>query len=147
MSRESVRDQLEAQVVRAATESLRVTRVGVDVVHIPTWERHVGLVGEPLLRRTYTDNEVEFCEGRIERLAARLAGKEAILKALGTGIRGVGLRDVEIVSESSGRPTAMLHGPAAQHASDVGVAHFEVSLCHEAEYAIAVVGGTQESPR
>ena len=91
-------------------------RVGVDAVHIPTWERHLRLGGDALLRRTYARAEIEFCASRPDRLSSRLAGKEAVLKALGTGIRGVGLVDVEIVSEPAGRPTVVLHG-AARHAS------------------------------
>jgi holo-[acyl-carrier protein] synthase len=116
-------------------------RVGVDAVHISTWQRHLRLGGELLLRRTYTPGEIVFCAQRVERFAGRLAGKEAVLKVLGTGIRGVGLRDVEIVSMPSGRPTVVLHGAAQSEAVNAGLARVEVSLCHEDEYALAVAVG------
>jgi holo-[acyl-carrier protein] synthase len=119
-------------------------RVGVDAVHIPTWERHLRLGGEALLRRTYTPEEIEFCAGRTERLATRLAGKESVLKVLGTGIRGIGLVDVEIRSMPSGRPTVIVHGPAQRAATDAGLSRVEISLCHEDQYALAVAIGVAE---
>lgn len=122
----------------------RHTRVGVDAVHIPTWERHLRLGGEALLQRTYTEDELDFCASRTDRLSSRLAGKEAVLKALGTGIRGIALRDVEIVSEPGGRPTVHLHGPAGVRASEIGVRLVDVSLCHEGRLALAVAAALTE---
>jgi holo-[acyl-carrier protein] synthase len=128
-------------LARLAGQVLSPARVGVDAVHIPTWERHLRLGGDALLERTYTRGEIVFCVGRPDRLSSRLAGKEAVLKALGTGIRGVGLDDVEIVSEPTGRPTVVLHGPARERAAELGLDRIEVSLCHEAEIALAVAAG------
>jgi len=127
-----------------AREVLAPARVGADAVHIPAWERHLSLGGEKLLARTYTAAEIEFSAGRADRLASRLAGKEAVLKLLGTGIRGVALSDVEIVSEPTGRPTVALHGPALARAREIGVQQIEVSLCHEQEMALAVAAGLRE---
>jgi holo-[acyl-carrier protein] synthase len=112
--------------------------LGVDVVHIPTWDRYLDLTGEPLLRATYRPGELEFADGRHDRLATRLAGKEAVLKVLGTGIRGVGLRDVEIVSAPEGKPSVRLHGAAIARAAELGFETIAVSLCHEDEFAFAV---------
>jgi holo-[acyl-carrier protein] synthase len=124
-----------------AREMLVPARVGVDAVHIPTWEHHLALGGEALLKRIYTDDEIAFCEGRGERLSTRLAGKEATLKVLGTGIRGVALSDVEIVTAPTGRPTITLHGPALGHASELGLDRVDISLCHEQQMALAVAAG------
>ena len=115
--------------------------VGVDVVHIPTWRRHLDLGGDALIKATYLPAEAEFSAGRAERLASRLAGKEAVLKVLGTGMRGISLRDVEIVTALDGRPSVRLHGPAAVRARELDLAAVEVSLCHEEKYAIAVAAG------
>jgi holo-[acyl-carrier protein] synthase len=130
-----------------AHDMLAPAHVGIDAVHIPTWQRHVGLGGEPLLQRTYTSGELAFCVGRPDRLSSRLAGKEAVLKALGTGIRGIGLADVEIVSEPAGRPTVALHGPARARAGELGLDRVEVSLCHEGELALAIAVGLVEAAR
>ena len=117
-------------------------RVGVDAVHISTWERHVRLGGQKLLARIYTTGELAFAEGRIERLATRIAAKEAVLKMLGTGVRGISLRDVEVVSTPQGEPQVVLHGPAQRRSEALRLSHVAISLAHENEYAIAFAVGT-----
>jgi holo-[acyl-carrier protein] synthase len=145
MRRPAHANQLSAGLARGLTEVTTVTCVGVDAVQIATWTRHLRLGGNLLLRRTYTPAEIAYCAGRVERLASRLAGKEAVLKALGTGIRGVGLRDIEIVTTPVGRPTVVLHDRAAAAANRAGIERVEVSLCHEEDYALAVAVGIAES--
>lgn len=130
---------LAARLSEIAAAVTKPNRVGTDAVHIETWERHLHLGGERLTRRIYTDAEIEFCEGRPDRLSTRLAAKEAVLKALGTGVRGVSMNEVEVVSEPSGRPTLRLHGRATGIAETLGLSGFEVSLCHEEGFALAVV--------
>lgn len=138
---------LAARLGQLAQAVLKPARVGVDAVHIPTWERHLGLGGDALVQRTYNPAEIDCCAGRPDRLSSRLAGKEAVLKALGTGIRGVGLADVEIVSEATGRPTVILHRAARTTAADLGLDRIEVSLCHEGDFAFAVAAGLTEVTR
>src|SRR2546429_4584614 len=74
--------------------------------------------GEVFLRRIYTSKEREYCEqfkNKYERYAGRFAAKEAAMKALGTGWRrGVRWVDLEVVRESSGRPTLAITGEAAK---------------------------------
>lgn len=113
--------------------------LGVDVVHIPTWSGIRTRTGPALDRRVYTDGELHFAQGRPDRLATRLAAKEAVLKLLGTGIRGIGLRDVEVVSNAEGEPTVVLHGPARDRHAELLLGPIAVSLCHEEDMAYAVV--------
>jgi phosphopantetheine--protein transferase-like protein len=130
--------------LEALSQAVLPGAVGVDVVHIPTWGRYLDLTGEPLLRATYRPGELEFADGRHDRLATRLAGKEAVLKVLGTGIRGFGLREVEIVSTPEGKPTVRLHGAAVARAAELGFETIAVSLCHEDEFAFAVAAAGGE---
>jgi holo-[acyl-carrier protein] synthase len=131
------------RALAALAETVVLGPVGVDAVHIPTWSRYVELTGEALLRGTYQPQELEFSAGRPDRLSTRLAGKEAVLKVLGTGMRGIGLRDVEIVSAPEGKPTVRLHGPAAKRAEELRLVRIEISLCHENEFALAVAAGRE----
>lgn len=117
--------------------------VGVDVVEIETWGRQLAVGGEKLNRRIYTEDEVIHCRGRSDRLATRLAAKEAVSKLLGTGLRGISPNEIEVVSEPSGRPTIELHGRARERASSIGVGSIELSLSHEAGYAFAVALGVK----
>ena len=70
-------------------------------------------------------------------LAARFAGKEAVLKAFGTGLRGGTLHDVEILPDALGAPKVHLHGFFAARAAEMGVTRVWVTLSHEKEYATA----------
>jgi holo-[acyl-carrier protein] synthase len=89
----------------------------------------------------FTGLELRYCRGKrraTEHLAARFAAKEAVLKALGTGL-GQRMRwtDVEIVNEVLGRPVVRLHGEVADWARRRGLADLDVSLSHTAELAVA----------
>jgi holo-[acyl-carrier protein] synthase len=113
--------------------------VGVDIVEI---ERVAGVIarwGERFLRRVYTETELAYCRGRVPELAARFAGKEAITKALGTGIRGLAWRELEIVADPLGKPLVRLYGRASTRAAAIGLSHFAVSLSHSREFAVAMV--------
>ena len=69
-------------------------------------------MGERFLRRIYTADELAYCRGRAPQLASRFAAKEAVMKALGTGRRGVDWSDIEVVRRRGGRPNIQLHGRA-----------------------------------
>jgi holo-[acyl-carrier protein] synthase len=68
---------------------------GVDIVEIERFSRYIELGGDRFLRRVYSTEELANCRGQVPRLAGRFAAKEAIAKALGTGIRGIGWREME----------------------------------------------------
>ena len=97
--------------------------------------------GERFLKRLYTDNEVIYCRGRAPQLASRFAAKEAVMKALGTGVRGVGWKDIEIKRERGGPPYIELHGRAQTRASKMDLSDISISLSHSNDFAIATVIG------
>ncbi|MDY6907462.1 MAG: holo-ACP synthase [Chloroflexota bacterium] len=116
--------------------------VGVDIIEIERIEESLARWGERFLGRVYTDDERAVCRGRVSELAVRFAGKEAVMKALGTGTRGVGWREIEVLSDPYGRPLVFLHGRAQRRAEEMGIAAMDISLSHSREYAVAfVVGG------
>src|SRR5207237_10902365 len=90
--------------------------VGIDLIEVgrvrKVFEKH----GERFLRRVFTEKEVQQCRRagtvRATRLAGRFAAKEAISKALGRGLHGVGWREMVVVQLRSGRPTVTLSGTA-----------------------------------
>ena len=114
--------------------------VGTDLVRVPrlaaAMARHPGFA-----TRVFTSAEIGYCERHREpspRYAARFAAKEAVLKALGTGLaRGMRWQDVEIVAAPNRRPLVRLHGEVAAVARRLGVVEIQVSLTHEGEYAVA----------
>jgi holo-[acyl-carrier protein] synthase len=116
--------------------------LGVDIVEIERIQRSINRYGERFLGRIYTDAELELCRNRVPELAVRFAGKEAVMKALGTGRRGVSWREVEILRNKRNAPLVYLHGRARSRARKMGIAEIAISLSHSRDYAIAsVIGG------
>lgn len=119
--------------------------IGVDIIELSRIADSIDRFGERFLQRVYTAQELAYCNGRIDSLAARWAAKEAVAKALGTGIGEVSFQEIELVNLPSGQPTIRLHDNAKTLADSLGLSGFAVSLSHSTEYAIAFVMG-QVSP-
>ena len=115
--------------------------VGVDLIEIDRIAATLERFGQRFLERVYTADEIAYCRGRAPQLAARFAAKEAVMKALGTGTRGIGWREVEVTRKRSGQPEIALHGRAVERARRLGIDHLAVSLSHSRSYAIASVVG------
>ena len=112
---------------------------GVDIIEISRIRRVLERYSQRFLDRVFTPAEIEYCRGRAPNLAARFAAKEATMKALGTGVRGVGWKDIEVVRAKSGAPGIKLHGRADQRAQRLGVWETSLSISHSNEYAVAFV--------
>jgi holo-[acyl-carrier protein] synthase len=115
--------------------------VGIDMIEIERVRRVLARHPKRFLARVYTAREVAFCRGRVSELAARFAAKEAVMKALGTGVRGVAWREIEVLPNPRGKPLVTLHGNAAKRGERIGLHHVDVSLSHTRAYAIACVVG------
>ncbi len=116
--------------------------IGVDIIEIARIEQAITHWGEHFLHRVYTEPELKLYRKRTLSLAARFAGKEAVIKALGT--KSIASRDIEILSDSSGKPVVHLYGKAQDEANRLGLSNLAISLSHSREYAVAmVVGGTK----
>ena len=114
-------------------------RCGIDMIEHERVESGIARLGERFLNRFFTPGEREDCEDQPYRLAARLAGKEAVAKALGTGIGDVSWKEIEIrVNNPRKRPTLHLHGAAARLAAELGLTQWDVSLSHAKTCASAV---------
>ena len=113
--------------------------VGVDIIEISRIAHTVERWGGRFLRRIYTPGELDYCRGRAPQLATRFAAKEAVMKALGTGRRGVDWLDIEVVRRRGGRPTIHLQGRASRVAERMAAREIALSLSHSQEYAVAFV--------
>lgn len=118
-----------------------VAGVGVDAVDVKDFE--TDLTGDDAtLADWFHHSELEECDGDMDRLAARFAAKEATLKALGTGIRGLELKDVRIDTAKNGAPSIVLSDRARAIAGASVLDEFRCSFTHEAGFAIAIVLAT-----
>jgi holo-[acyl-carrier protein] synthase len=119
-----------------------ILKTGVDIIEIPRIQAVLDRRGERFLKRVFSDLEILECRGRAEALAIRFAAKEAVSKALGTGIGPISWREVETLHKWSGEPYLVLHGAAKKIAEELGLTVWAVSLSHSRENGIAVVVAT-----
>ena len=115
--------------------------IGVDMIETARIAQSIDRFGQRYLQRVYTAQELAYCQGRVNSLAARWAAKEATGKALGTGIGDVSWQEIEVISQPNCQPSLRLHGAAAALAAQLGIASFAISLSHTKDYAIAFVVG------
>ena len=116
-----------------------IVGIGIDQVQI----ERIRKVTPRLFERICTPAEREYCEkfgeGKYERYAGRFAAKEAISKALGTGIAaGIEWTDIEVLPTPSGAPVARLHNAAAARMAQLGATRVLVSISHDKVTASAV---------
>lgn len=114
---------------------------GVDIIDIERIQKII-TKNPRFLERNFTADEIELFRDKKMHpatIAAGFAAKEAVSKAMGTGIRGFNLIDIEVLRDSLGKPVVMLHGNAKNVATSKGIDTFELSLSHTDETAIAFV--------
>lgn len=123
--------------------AMPIVGLGIDLTEVSRISEMVIEHGDHFVERCFTAREADVGRGGrrwAEHLAARFAAKEAVLKALGTGLTGgISWTDIEIVVEATGRPTVVLRGAAAARAATLGVSSWHVSLTHTQTHAAAVV--------
>ncbi|OJX46034.1 MAG: holo-[acyl-carrier-protein] synthase [Chloroflexi bacterium 44-23] len=112
---------------------------GVDLVEIKRFEDLNPRILTRFTNRVYTSFEIEICEGNVRCLAGRFAAKEAVSKALGTGIGKIRWQEIEILRGESGQPLLHLHGRAQEIAQAKGITGWALSISHGKEIAIAFV--------
>jgi len=111
---------------------------GIDIIEITRFNQACSRHPR-LWQRLFTDRELADLQGsQAGSPAARFAGKEAVLKALGTGLRGLSWHDVEILPNDLGEPVVYLSEKAKQRALARGGNSVRVSLSHSKENAIAL---------
>ena len=112
---------------------------GVDLIEIARIEEVVSRHGKHYLERIYTPAELEQCGRRAESLAGRFAAKEAVAKALGTGIGNITWKEIEVLGDEQNAPVLTLHGLAEQKAKELGLVTWSVSISHSQSHSVAVV--------
>jgi phosphopantetheine--protein transferase-like protein len=111
---------------------------GIDTIEISRLDEINSAIRERFIQRVFTDKEIEQARNRSDVLSGLFAAKEAVSKALGTGIGFVHWRDIEIVHLASGQPTVVLHGNAKTVANQLGLNTWSVSISHDRDKAIAM---------
>ena len=115
--------------------------IGTDIIEIERVREAIERFGDRFLHRVYTEAELNIYGHHAHSLAASFASKEAVMKVLGTGARGVAWREIETLYHPSGKPLIRLNGRAIILAEKLGIKEIDVSLSHSREYATATAIG------
>jgi holo-[acyl-carrier protein] synthase len=117
--------------------------IGVDIVSVNRISKNIDDNKDIFINRVYTKDEIEYCKSKknyFERFAGRLAGKEAVSKALKmTWEQGINWKDIEILNSTNDIPKVILHGHAKRIASELNIKDIQISISHENDYAVAFV--------
>jgi holo-[acyl-carrier protein] synthase len=120
-----------------------IVGIGVDLVKISRIHEMTERWGTRFLDRVFTPTEQAYCLRRKfppTHLSARFAVKEAMLKALGTGLRmGTRWTEIETVNNAAGKPEVKLSGRTGQLAAEKKVSEIFASITHDHDYSIAQV--------
>lgn len=115
--------------------------IGIDITEVARFRRW--LEDESLLSRYFSPQEIEDVrtkgDRQAESLAGRFAAKEAFAKAMGTGFRNMGLRDLTVWSDRLGKPSIEMDGPAEALFHERGGSSVFLSISHEESHAVAMV--------
>jgi len=116
-----------------------ILSIGNDIIEVARIQSAIERRGEPFLKKILTENELLYCRQFTPpymRVAGRFAAKEAVSKALGTGIGGeISWHDIEILNEPSGKPGVILSKRAKEMIGES--AEIILSISHCKEYAMA----------
>jgi len=122
---------------------LLIVGCGIDLVKIERIEQIIKRWGDNFISRIFTPLEREYCEikkgNKFQSYAGKFAAKEAILKALGLGLREANWTEIEIKNDELGQPIIDISGKLKNITSAKGVSKYFVSISHTKEYAIAQV--------
>jgi holo-[acyl-carrier protein] synthase len=119
---------------------MNIISIGVDLCDIPRLSKLITEHGDRFLKKVFTASEITYCAQKINGVlnyAARFAAKEALLKALGTGLRaGMNWKDVEVLNDALGKPYFVFYGQIAEY---LGGRKVLLSLAHTDDNALAFV--------
>lgn len=111
---------------------------GIDIIEIERISK--AIENQKFIERIFTKDEIKYfntINNNIYTIAGSFAAKEAIVKALGTGLRGFKWVDVEITRNELGKPLVTLYRNAKNIAEEKGITKIELSISHCKEYAVA----------
>ena len=118
---------------------MNILDIGIDIIEIERIKEAIN--NNPrFLNKIFTDDEVKYFESigfKPESIAGNFAAKEAISKAIGTGIRDFNFKDIEVLRNELGKPIVKTYNNLQQICIDYNVLEIKVSISHCKEYAVA----------
>lgn len=119
---------------------MQIKGIGIDLIEIYRVKKMFEAHPLGVKKKIFTEHELNYCRVKKDpfpHLAARFAAKEAVAKALGTGISGISWQEIEVRKEISGKIGINLSGKAKELAVKAGITKVFLSLSHSKNYAVA----------
>lgn len=118
-----------------------MVRSGIDIIEVDRIDQAILRHGQRFFDRFYTAQELIDAGGKTPALAARFAAKEAVAKALGTGIGDVGWKEIEVRTGPKREPQLFLYGQANFLSEELGIDAWSISISHTNYHAVAFAIG------
>ncbi|MFP4456695.1 MAG: holo-ACP synthase [Halanaerobiales bacterium] len=118
-----------------------VKKIGVDIVENQRIAAIYKKYGEKFAKKILTDNEFKIFQNKIDQvgfLSSRWAGKEAVGKALSSGL-SCGIKNIEILNYDNGQPYVILYNEALEKLQENDCTKVEISISHERLFSVAFV--------
>jgi holo-[acyl-carrier protein] synthase len=119
-----------------------ITGIGNDIIEIERIKKSIAHHGESFITRIFTTEEIIYCKKHknpYPHYAGRFAAKEAVAKALGTGITAkIGWRDIAITNDKKGTPVVTLSLPLQETYNEITI-HLSISHCKQYAIATAII--------
>jgi holo-[acyl-carrier-protein] synthase len=115
-----------------------ILRSGIDTIEISRLDDIRPAIRKRFIERVFTVKEIAQARDRTDVLSGLFAAKEAVSKALGTGVGHVRWQDIEVLHLPKGQPIVILHGTAKLVANELGLTTWSVSISHDRNKAVAV---------
>ena len=115
-----------------------ILRSGIDILEISRLDEINPAIRERFITRVYTPEEIAQAKNHSDTLTGLFSAKEAVSKALGTGIGAIRWQDIEILHLPSGQPIVRLHGQAKIVADQLGLTTWSISISHDRDRVVAM---------
>ena len=115
-----------------------ILRSGIDIIEISRLEQINPDIRKRFISRVFTPDKIKQAGDRSNAFTGLFAAKEAVSKALGTGIGHVRWQDIEIIHLPSGQPEVKLHGNGKRVADRLGLEVWSVSISHDRDKVVAM---------
>lgn len=117
---------------------MEIYGIGTDIIEISRIEKAINRT-KTFKEKVYSEKEIEHIEKKknpYASYAGRFAAKEAFSKAMGTGVRGFLLKEIEILNDELGKPVVYLYNEIKKLAEGLKI---QISISHSKEYAVSTV--------
>jgi len=116
---------------------IMIIGIGTDIVYLPRIRKALEKFGEKFYKKIFTEKELK--KYTVEEIGGKFSAKESFVKALGTGFKGISLKDVEVLNDKEGKPYILLNMVIKEKFFKEDLVKIHLSISHQKDYAVSCV--------